>query len=880
MNSLKWIVIDEYSDGDNGSEPEMRIEVEEDATDLLCTKNETVNLISIFGQAREGKSTFMNILAGVNDDNEIFKSSSATETVTTGVDISKTFVSLKEFSKLNDDPEIDNNILVGFVDTEGQGNKGEEFDLYLFSPILVTSKIVIFWWPGNLQINSILNSLGAITTSAKRITRDAQDQHQNTKPYGHLHIIFKSWNPCNDSTPEDIKKALLEPQTGHRVDKEHNNIRELLNDCFESIDIWLFPANGLIQISKRLHFENFNESWKQTFKNMRNKFSEQLNVNEPKHGADKPWTGQDIAEFTKFQKRTIAFHNLINEMDLQVEGYDDKVIDEYLHEELKNFKEKLKLESFSDNVVNEVYGNYKESVSLKANDIKRKIAKLIIEVQNFQNRLNEFVFNTVLPHSKSDLEEFLEEQIEQLWSDFNDIVKDFPKGFVCQRRETLKNLCKEKIQYTMAEHEKENALKDFSTLVNKMNPRHRVIGCNHVGVGAYLYEELKNFREKLKSKEFSDNIVDKIYTDYNESVNLIAYKTNDRIAILNTKVQDFQKRVDEFVFNIVLPYSKSDFTKSLKELAQQLRSNLGDIALSTNFPVNDKKVFNNTEIEQYLQEEILRFSYKVSNIFPYIMIDDICTKYKEDVLSIVKMHQEKNNENIKEIPEKVKRYVLDWDILLDVNIGHDLERWQREVTELLLISTTISELATLPLFQLLYVCNDLTSLNRETVPSSFRAVIKSIRGRDMRNIWSKQFVNKIMACLESDELKYLQFSFINRCLHITTLASPILQLFYKLLFKPKPFTFASSVIRRVFIIEYEKYQRVRHQNVFFDLLVNPQEVFESLPDLKIINDLLKEDDLNSPIAALSCDIIQKTFFMNYELIKIFPMLLIHCLPPL
>ncbi|CAG8462710.1 4603_t:CDS:2 [Dentiscutata heterogama] len=139
MSSLKWIVIsDEYnkSQGDTINEvatSNIYINVEKNATDLLSTENETVNLISIFGLANApsnsyiiitGKSTFMNIMAGVDDhDNEIFKSSSALETVTTGVDISKTFLPLRKFSKLNDYPEIDSNFLVAFIDTERQGIK-------------------------------------------------------------------------------------------------------------------------------------------------------------------------------------------------------------------------------------------------------------------------------------------------------------------------------------------------------------------------------------------------------------------------------------------------------------------------------------------------------------------------------------------------------------------------------------------------------------------------------------------------------------------------------------------------------------------------------------------------------------------------------------
>ncbi|CAG8704361.1 11050_t:CDS:2, partial [Gigaspora rosea] len=118
MSSVKWIVIKESLDNDISNvasnihieveenaasdihieenaasdikieenvASNIRIEVKENATNLLYAKTEFVNLISIFGPARTGKSTLMNILAGVNDyDNEIFKTSPDMETVTTG----------------------------------------------------------------------------------------------------------------------------------------------------------------------------------------------------------------------------------------------------------------------------------------------------------------------------------------------------------------------------------------------------------------------------------------------------------------------------------------------------------------------------------------------------------------------------------------------------------------------------------------------------------------------------------------------------------------------------------------------------------------------------------------------------------------------------
>ncbi|CAG8553388.1 25421_t:CDS:2, partial [Racocetra persica] len=283
--------------------------------------------------------------------------------------------------------------------------------------------------------------------------------------------------------------------------------------------------------------------------------------------------------------------------------------------------------------------------------------------------------------------------------------------------------------------------------------------------------------------------------------------------------------------------------------------------LATNFPVDNKRIFNNTEIEQYFQEEMLRFSYKVSNIFPYAMVNDICAKYKETALLIITEFQMKNNKNIEEIPQKIKQYILEWDIILDANTRSVLERWQYEVAELLLISITIPELAALPSFQLLRICSNL--INGKNNPSSFRRVIRSIVGRDMGKILSEQFVIDILVGLESNELKSVQMSFINSCLGIIPLTSSIRQLFYKPLFVHNPFIFASPIMRSIFLAENEKYQ-----NAFFDLLKDPQIVFESLPDLKIINDLLKENDPDSRIAALSCDIIQKTFFVNYDLTEL------------
>ncbi|CAG8810894.1 3574_t:CDS:2, partial [Racocetra persica] len=221
--------------------------------------------------------------------------------------------------------------------------------------------------------------------------------------------------------------------------------------------------------------------------------------------------------------------------------------------------------------------------------------------------------------------------------------------------------------------------------------------------------------------------------------------------------------------------------------------------LDTNFPVNNKKVFNNTDLEHYFQEELLEIAYKVSNIFPHI------------------------------------------------NIKDDLENWQHEVAKLLLISAKIPKLVALPSLQLLCICNDITIFNRESTSSSFRQAIKLIKQRGMENTLSEQFVNEILESLRFNNLKHARMLFVNRCLGITSLTPTIRQHFYELLFEHNPFILASPVIRHIFLAEYEKYKEEKHQNVFFDLLKTPHEAFET---------------------ALSCDIIQKTFFMQYNLTEL------------
>ena len=102
--------------------------------------NHPCNLISIFGRARQGKSFLMNCLAG---ETEIFRISNEKDSCTQGIDISNKWLSLSEFSAINNNnskprsttqPVLAsgravtavtgaNQMKVGFVDAEGQGTR-------------------------------------------------------------------------------------------------------------------------------------------------------------------------------------------------------------------------------------------------------------------------------------------------------------------------------------------------------------------------------------------------------------------------------------------------------------------------------------------------------------------------------------------------------------------------------------------------------------------------------------------------------------------------------------------------------------------------------------------------------------------------------------
>lgn len=112
------------SSGDRNNNDRMFVSQEAATEVLQPLGDQQINLISIFGAARQGKSFLMNLLA---DQQDLFKISNLREPCTQGVDLSGHFIPLSTFSALNGCPPVagkhGKQIQIGFVDAEGQGDR-------------------------------------------------------------------------------------------------------------------------------------------------------------------------------------------------------------------------------------------------------------------------------------------------------------------------------------------------------------------------------------------------------------------------------------------------------------------------------------------------------------------------------------------------------------------------------------------------------------------------------------------------------------------------------------------------------------------------------------------------------------------------------------
>lgn len=246
---------------------------------LSKSKDSNVNLISIFGRARQGKSFLMNCLAG---EKEIFKISNEKDSCTQGIEISNKWLTLSEFSQLGEGVKVEGSMKIGFVDAEGQGDKDVSYDANLICPILLASKCVIFNWKGDLQKDHILTTLGIMTRAAGNVAADAVVHAKGSKAapaakkFGHLHIVFRDWQAVGSD--EKSTEAAIFDLENTSSSSTRDQIRRDLRSTFESIRVWLFdaPTETVAELKSKLTYERTNKRFKEQVRSLRHSLAMQL----------------------------------------------------------------------------------------------------------------------------------------------------------------------------------------------------------------------------------------------------------------------------------------------------------------------------------------------------------------------------------------------------------------------------------------------------------------------------------------------------------------------------------------------------------------------------------------------------------------------------
>ncbi|KUF89581.1 hypothetical protein AM588_10002278 [Phytophthora nicotianae] len=272
--AVKWLGMGAHA---AGKSDQMFISSEASTQVLQPLGDTPINLISIFGAARQGKSFLMNLLA---DQQDLFKISNLREPCTQGVDLSGHFVPLSKFSSFNGCPTINSkpskDIHIGFVDAEGQGDRDITYDSRLVSPVLLASKVVIFNWKDSLQADRMLNLLAVLARAAQGIELP---DGANTKVFGHLHL------------------DLFQKEKGR---SEEVNVRNLarvnLIEAFESINIWLFPAPvaNTANLRDKIRFDQLQKPFQDKLRELRKCLSSQLQ--QPMKFYQRPLTAKYLSQ--------------------------------------------------------------------------------------------------------------------------------------------------------------------------------------------------------------------------------------------------------------------------------------------------------------------------------------------------------------------------------------------------------------------------------------------------------------------------------------------------------------------------------------------------------------------------------------------------------
>ncbi|CAJ0766969.1 13664_t:CDS:10 [Entrophospora sp. SA101] len=199
------------------------------------------------------------------------------------------------------------------------------------------------------------------------------------------------------------------------------------------------------------------------------------------------------------------------------------------------------------------------------------------------------------------------------------------------------------------------------------------------------------------------------------------------------------------------------------------------------------------------------------------------------------------------------------------DVNNNISNWQTKVFNILSLSTQILNSSSEPMLFILQTCHDLLS-TESIIIDEIKHIIKRIfnSDNDNKDIDRKgrdDFLEKAMEILynlDYDEKTLIAWhSIFKKCLEILPIESPVRINLYKKLFSDVPFPLMGTIIKQIFQSE----ENIKN-NIFFELVNDPRNIS---PRLDVIDKCLKFQQPHSRMSALCSDIIQKTFFSQYDL---------------
>ncbi|CAN0363637.1 unnamed protein product [Pylaiella littoralis] len=235
--AVKWVL----ADREGGP---LRATYEARQTLMEIPNGQLLNILTILGPARKGKSFLMNSLTGFEN---VFGVSPDVKPCTEGADLSPFLMPLSDFmqgggahsgrGKLTPSEPI-----IALVDMEGQGDKSTEHGVRLATTFLVVSKVVIYNWMSLPNKNTMLQDLLLMVKAAEKVV----DKGKYVAAFGHLIILVRDVA----EKAKEIKELVMGYEdmaaglswNDEAAVSDRNRIRKRLQEVFESIDVHTMPS--------------------------------------------------------------------------------------------------------------------------------------------------------------------------------------------------------------------------------------------------------------------------------------------------------------------------------------------------------------------------------------------------------------------------------------------------------------------------------------------------------------------------------------------------------------------------------------------------------------------------------------------------------------